>query len=644
LLVFMPHRLASKRLAARGHPARVAALLLFLAAPAAAQRELFQTPHLPGQNLGVWRLTHEPAIRHWANYHNVRKISPNGRYVCYTRYGGENPGNEVNATVHVYDLHSDREMLVGTGNHPRWAQRHNWLFFVSYERSERGRRTPEVVWLDLDTGARRIIATGPGPESLGETDHEDRWLYGALRMRGQNPEYTTIRINIDPSGGYIKLPQAIGSQLLPNPRHPLFFTRRDHPRDPFAPTRLWYDLDGGNRRIGVPTLQQCHMSWLGDGEYLLLGNGLVRGRRWDEPFPSNIHILSAVSVGDVSPCGASGRWACGDMMVADLRSGDGWRFIEPLSILCFPKEVGDASGPYDADPTGSPDGTKIAFVSNYDLKNGPVTQLAASLTATADRMIVGSTKGFPPSGRLNLGREVMGYRSITATTFEGLTRGLHGTAVVSGRSGRLVTSFDARCLTEEQLRGFRPNQTVRNTIKNDSSPLLQQRMTDVYIAVVRAPDRPVLRLSGSGLEIIPGENHRETRGYHVLRDGRRITGEPVAPGGRFSVDGAGEYRAVAVEWSGLESGPSEPVVVLGALAGVALAGTPADFAWTRQEWAERHRVRHVVHHHDGVIRREWYQAGQLVRSHDLNAEGKAVRRVEYNGGRPAVRDYYAGGA
>jgi hypothetical protein len=54
---------------------------------------------------------------------------------------------------------------------------------------------------------------------------------------------------------------------------------------------------------------------------------------------------------------------CGDSRVADLRSGDGWFFIDPLSIICFPKSIGDNSGIYDADPKGSPDGTKVCFVS-----------------------------------------------------------------------------------------------------------------------------------------------------------------------------------------------------------------------------------------------------------------------------------------
>ena len=42
-----------------------------------------------------------------------------------------------------------------------------------------------------------------------------------------------------------------------------------------------------------------------------------------------------------------------------------------------PETVADNSGIYDADPKGSPDGTKICFVSNYDLEDAPVTRITA---------------------------------------------------------------------------------------------------------------------------------------------------------------------------------------------------------------------------------------------------------------------------
>lgn len=619
-----------------GAPCLLAGLLLPAIAAAADSKVVFQTPHL-GSNLGVWRLTHDPVFRHHANYHNTQCWSPDGRYVCYTCYGGENPGSESTSTVHVYDTQADTTLLVGQGESPRWAKHHNWLFYVDYSRSQRRARTSDVVWVDMASGKRVIIAPGPGPEALGETDGEDRWLYGALRFRGHTPEFQVIRIAIGARGGHQKLPAVAGSQLLPNPRYPVFFTRQDHKNDPFAATRWWYDLDGSNQRIGVPTIQQCHMCWLGNGEFMLLGNGLIRGRRWNEPFPSNIHILAAIGVGDVSPCGTSGRYVCGDHNVADLRSGGGFTYIDPLSIVCYPKSVGDASGIYDADPKGSPDGTKICFVSNYDLRDGPAAKIAEDTPARAERLAVTSTAGFPEQGSLNVNREVIGYERKTPTSFEGLRRGLHGTVQVPLRAGRAVTSFDARCLSEAAWKRMGKAPPTMSKLIEAGSPLLRQRQTDVYVAVVRSPDRPWLQAAEGNLQLVPGEHHAETAGYRLLRDGQPAP-RLIAPGAEVALEQPGQYQAVAVEHSGLESDPSVAVRITTPVRLAVLRIPPRDFSWTSERMAGP--VNEIVHRYDGIIRREWRQGGTIAKAHDLDSQGRAIRRVEYRGGRMSLREYF----
>ena len=100
------------------------------------------------------------------------------------------------------------------------------------------------------------------------------------------------------------------------------------------------------------------------------------------------------------------------------------------SVICYPGS-GDHSGPYDIDAKGSPDGTKIAFITNYDLKNGPYTKITKDVTG--DRIIVRSTDGFPEKGLLvsvthaigltGFHTEVLSYDRKTDTSFEGLTRG-----------------------------------------------------------------------------------------------------------------------------------------------------------------------------------------------------------------------------
>ena len=628
--------------------------------PLCAQRERFETPD-NGPNLGVWRITNDPTVRDWANYHNTQCFSPDGRYLCYTHYGTKlvRDRQREYQTVHVFDLFKDEDRLVGEGHSPRWANRHNWLIYV-YENPELRSTDPqgaEVRWLDLDNNRRARICYGI--ERLGETDYQDRWIYGILRTGPQQPEPQVCRIALEEDTKPKLLPDVVGGQLLPSPAHPAFFTRRDHNDEPFNATRWWFDLEGKNRQIFAPTIQKCHMCWLGNGEYLLLGNGLIRGRRWNEPFPSNLHILASVGVGDVSPCGRSGRYACGDSTVADLRSGDGWFFIHPLSIICYPKDIADNSGIYDADPKGSPDGTKIAFVSNYDLKDSPITHLTEDTSRNSTSLPVASTGGFPESGAVVVQREVIGYQRKTDTSFEGLTRGLHNTQMINLREGRTVTSFDARCLTETQWSTMPgPTRQMRKSIPDENSPLIRQRQTDLHVVVVRKPDRPLLlRHAGSKIELIPGEEHYETCGYHLLQGARRITTEPLPPGASQSLT-PGTYRAVAIEFSGLESEPSRSLEVAGNTTLHVLAEDPDDFSWTSDRWlvdsqaasageAERARqaVREIMHVYDGVIHREWHERGQLVRRHDVGLEGQAVRRTSYSDGRLAVREYYnRGGA
>ena len=608
--------------------------LIFLALtcslPLYTQKVVFPAP---GNNFGVWRLTHDPHVRDWANRYNTQCFSPDGRFLCYTHYPN---GKNDTATVRIFDLHKDEARVVGPGFNPRWAKQNNWLIYSTYNpaKAKGANRGVENMFHDADTGTTKVLAPHLGAEVLGETDADDRWIFGLQRNRNTDPQYRTVRISL-PDGKMEFLPEVSGIHLLPNPRHPLFFTRQASNTNPLAATRAFYDLDGSNRRIGVPTLQKCHMSWLGNGEYFLLGNGLFRGRKWNEPFPSSVHILAWEWMGDVSPCGASGRWACGDSVVADLRSGDGWKTIEPFSQLCLPATVVDGSEIYDADPKGSPDGTKIGFVSNYPLDTGPVTHIT---DVRRDSLKVASTEGFPGQGEIVVKREVIRYENKTPTLFTGLLRKVYNTEGANLRQNQIVTSFQARCLTDKQFNSLKePHTGLAKAINDPASPLMRQRMTDIHLVVVRRPDRPYFRVTGDSIELIPGENHRETFGYHLLLGDERITKSTLAPGASFTLEQSGVWRAIAVENSGLESEPSLPIKLpAGKLA--ILNNKPSDFAWTSTR--ERDGVLETIHLHDGVIRREWLVDGVLTRRHDLNATGKATRRINYKNGLIATREYY----
>ncbi|UCC96912.1 MAG: hypothetical protein JSW66_13830 [Phycisphaerales bacterium] len=641
------------------------AVVLGLCVNAAAQIERFKPKE--GNAIELWRVTNDPTVRDHANYHNTQCWSPDGRYLCFTHYGSDSRqfGATSAAEVHLYDLHEDKDLTIDKGTNPRWANRHNWLFYLRYQPADGPRqgKGTHIVWMNVETGQTTRI--GYGIERLKYTDCDDRWLYGYGVQDSSDERMKPLRVAIAPDSLTEMLPgdwQVGYNSLMLNPGRPMIVSRDHNYRDyyyategtrdvPFVARHFFdHDLAAEDRTVPFPSMEGSHFSWSGDGSYFLLGNGQMRGRKWDEPLPSNIHFLAAISSGDISPCGRSGRWICGDadvaqIRVADLRSGDGWTVIETNSYLCFPTNR-DYSGPYDIDLKGSPDGTKIAFISTYDLKDGPATRITEE--SIGDVIRVESTKGFPEKGRLinasGFGGEVLSYERKTEVTFEGLTRGLYGTSQDARlRQGQPLTSFEAM-LIPEHLRRDLPLQArgIRTIIPDKDSPLLLQRSSDLYAVVVRLPDRPHMRQARGKVELIPGENHWETYGYHLFKNGQKITEHPMRPAATLELSGQGTYTAVAVEWSGLQSRPSLPLRLSQRHRLKVLSDKPDDFSWTQERHTleDQKTVVETVHLHDGVIGRSWFRGGQLVERHDLNGEGRATRRLFYRDGKLTKREYH----
>ena len=628
-----------------------------------AQKVEIRRPEF-GNYLAMWRITHDPVVDDHANYHQHQCWSYDGRYLAYRHcpmvaspQSGQPYAGYLRPTVHVYDFlkNEDRDLGLGIVMFPgaSWANHHNWLFYLQLKESDRGFAPNEgapVMWADMDTGKTAKI--GDGMDQIGGVDWKDEWLYGGIKDNSRQPAFRTARIRIGPGGGVEELKETVGFQWVVNPRQPMFFTRHNNPGQPFGPTVHWWNLDGTNRRTGMLVIEAAHMAWQGNGEHFLIGDGLPRGRRWDEPAPSNVHILAAGTVGNLSACGHSGRFAVGDSALFDLRSGDAWQYRYFLSPQLKP--TSEFYPTFDGEAKGSPDATKIAFTVRYDMEKGPVTETTESLRAESQTLRVKSTEGFPPSGAIVLWTEVMGYQSKTPTSFEGLARGLHGTRISAAPPARGVTDFTHHLLTDtEWKRVTAIGNDVRLGINDLQSPLLRQRTRDVYVAVVRRPDRPWLRTVGATVQLIPGESHYETAGYHLALDGRRITTRPVRPGERLPLNSAGQYSAVAVEWSGLESEPGAPLNLAAPATLQVMAEPPDDFTWTRARWlvgsVEKsatdaaiadEAIRESVHLYDGVIAREWHTKGVLTRRHDLNHEGKAIRRLTYEAGKLATRDYF----
>ena len=640
-------------------------LLSVTAALLTEARVLKFVPAQGGRMIEMWRLTNDPPMRGWALYHSRECWSPDGRHVC----GGRHPAyfRAPEKEARAYDLFTGKVLRIERAQCPRWAHHRNWLFYVHWPKGEKlsKHKTGLVFRRDMESG--KTVRLPCRARYLGTTDCRDEWIYANAVELPDGRSAPGARFGLRPVGPVEALP--VQGRMAGNPRHPRSYTRARNIFIPFRPSRVFFDPDGSNVSIGHPSLQQCHASWSGDGRDFLHGNGPMRGRLWNEPFPSNLHVLTCIGAHDISRCGRSGRWILGSdsytgYEIGDTRSGDGWQFMEGLSYAhsSAKQRYDEGSFPIDGDGKGSPDGTKVCFVTTYDMKDGPVTWMkkAEAQKGALTRLRVASTEGFPEKGRLTLAKEIIGYERKTPTTFEGLERGLYGTRETGGAMlwpGAPITSFDARLLPEDRRDPtLLPAKFRKPDFADRESPLLWQRRTDIYVAVVRRPDRPWLRPVDRKAQLVPGENHWETYGYHVLRDGRSVTRKPLRPGEGLDLPGPGVYTAVAIEWSGLESKPSNPLRLAGPAPLLALRERPKDFSWTSDRWrvgerevsrAEAARapksIREIVHCYDGVIHREWREGDHLAKPHDLNSRGQAIRRLFYKDGELVRREYYSNG-
>ena len=92
------------------------AILYVLFCPPTVGADMDRFMPRQGGTTEVWRVTDDPTSRDWANYQNTEAWSPDGRYICYEHHPGTGP-----ATVRLYDLERDRDVVLGEGVQPRWA-------------------------------------------------------------------------------------------------------------------------------------------------------------------------------------------------------------------------------------------------------------------------------------------------------------------------------------------------------------------------------------------------------------------------------------------------------------------------------------------------------------------------------------------
>jgi hypothetical protein len=608
-------------------------------------------------------LTHDSTVRDYINYHNTQCWSHDGRYVCVERWvegaASENWSGKSSIQIYIMDLETDSEIYIDNGMAPRWAKLSNKLFYAHFTGNgdlnwETG---IENRMYDCTQPENGLVVVAYGMQELGETSIDDQYLYGVRRFPvADSPtgrERVPVRVKIELGGPsdidtsetdyWLMLGSGNGTRPLPSRKYPVIAQRSKQDLtgdgivdgEGFDQSRSFSDLDGTNERTGTLLTEGAHQAWSGDGEWWLFGNMQLRGRSAAEGlgtdpnnpdsirnghsgqsgYPSNTYILSHGRTSDPGECGQSGRWISNGGGVCDIRTGGSWEAISPKSQIVYPEGVGDVSEPYDSDAKGSPDGTKICFLSNLDLARPEIAYCTVSVSsATGNPDIqVDNTAAFPSTGYLVHKTEIIYYSGKTATSFgdssNGLpvTRGSLKTQIRGIDFGGVFTLLDARVIplglrNTPNMPNFMNGPALGDTF-NDSSregateyfpngtgDLAHQQMTDVYVSIVRKPDAPYLRDNAGQMELVPGENHRETAGYRIFKIGADL-GETlisgaalIQPGASFTLLHAGTYTARAVEKSSLEGHKSNDFVITTARVLDVLDAIPAGFDWFTYEW------------------------------------------------------------
>ncbi|MEM1294998.1 MAG: hypothetical protein AAGH89_06500 [Verrucomicrobiota bacterium] len=571
--------------------------------------------------LEVWHIPGNLGQSNGTGYFTYDCWSHDGRYIRHS---------DSNKYKRVIDFHRLEVVKLPKAEGMTWRTRENTIVFA---------RGGVLQMMKLEKEPTFTVINQSVEGRFGNVDCNDEYVYLWDTPDG------VLRYPLKAGGvkELCKMPK--GSKVEANPFYPAVNVKRADGKNPLGVGGMWTNLDGSEQHWMNPGMMRHHSSWLGNGEYFILGDGPIRGRKWNEPYPSNVHLLSAVHAGDFGSLGASGRWTVGGgnggrgaIRGVDLRSGDMLFEFWPFSAQASLADRKPNSN--DAQPKGSPDGTKFLFGSTVDLTTIPSAFVVSDPRGTT--VEVTSTEGFPESGFIARSAEglngcaVAEYQSKTPTSFEGVTLGALGSHGRKLRTGDWITPWEPRLLPKK------------------GEPLKNQRRLQNYLAIARQPDAPWLRETSAGFELIPGENHRETHGYFFFRDGEKLNQEPILPGATFPATSPGTYTASAIEWFGLKSQPSGSVKLSAPGEIQILEATPDDFSWTTHRWivegqkaanetaalSATSATRQTLHRIDGLIVTAAFEDGQMVSHFDLNKDGKAIRRCFYQSDQLVKREYH----
>ena len=611
-------------------------LVIFSTPPSYAQRKVFNDDRPETKAIELWRITHDPKNRHHTIYHDSNPFSPTGRYMVYVLTEdklGKSRSQKTSSRLVVYDLMFDKEIWRSpyAGSWPVWARRSDRIFWSDGTKGHK-----QNVWqVEIPSGALTKICEDAYNDVTG-ISHDDEWLFythkNVFRIRtrpGAKSEFVWQHPDT----------QNVSSSLLcHNPAHPVFQVRQNinlqFRWSKKYPPRMLVTDEGRMLGPAIAGTEKAHGAWRGDGAYLITGDDLIGGRKWNEAYPSPLLTYSNTPAHDPSPCGNSGQWVCSTDGINDCLKVFDWRTTD-TTLVCYSASIihqplgddRDLSGAYDSDAYGSPDGTKIAFSTNYQLDQFPVTQITKD--SSSDVLDVMSTAGFADKGYLSVHAGVISYSSKTETSFNGIKKGALGSRLAPLKKGFSVSNFFGR--TDEKA----------------DNPLNKQFSTDVYIAVWKLPDSPTLVLRDKMIVMYPGFNHRETRGYLLYVDGKQINEKPWCGEGMLGLPDGEELHAVSVEWSGLKSKPSNSILLNG-IKLLSYANTPPEDLNTPiitvlidregkkipappgmalKDISEA--ILQYVGNDDTLLTEEIYRSGQLMQKVEYTPDGRSALIMEY---------------
>lgn len=125
---------------------------------------------------------------------------------------------------------------------------------------------------------------------------------------------------------------------------------------------------------------------------------------------------------------------------------------------------GDATATLNSGSVAGP----VTIIASTNVNSGNQTVLSANIDSIVTTVPVTSTTGFPPSGRIKIGNELIDYTGTTATSFTGCTRGTFSTLAANHLSGAGVygqTTISSSA-TPISIGGGAPSETHFNLTTN----------------------------------------------------------------------------------------------------------------------------------------------------------------------------------